>query len=384
MAEEKKRHISNISGYKFGLRLKLTFFTGILVMGVVLLVSIPLGRNMIKTQEESLVTGLEVKTKVLLESIASGARIYLPSKNVLELGFLPEQSRAMEEALSATVTGFGAAGTQDSISYVWATNDGNILDKINTPEYEAGESVMTDELSGKLEVLREELNLAAEESVGDLSSAINDLTREGIGLVQGVQTELARKRLQDIQNVARNLEEQLNQKLNEISQSSIGSWPVYPEEKFDRDVTDYIFYKPVLYRAGESSSYVQGIVRVEISTASALETLSITIRTLVFTTAVVALLAIAIGIGGALILASVIVSPLIKLVSHVEKISATAKNIRSNCCNLDNFFIIFINLPLSSFIIQKTILKKKRNSFLLHYIQMKMIIFDLHDRCKIR
>lgn len=323
MAEEKKRHISNISGYKFGLRLKLTFFTGILVMGVVLLVSIPLGRNMIKTQEESLVTGLEVKTKVLLESIASGARIYLPSKNVLELGFLPEQSRAMEEALSATVTGFGAAGTEDSISYVWATNDENILDKINTPEYEAGESVMTDELSGKLEVLRKELNLAAEESVGDLSSAINDLTREGIGLVQGVQTELARKRLQDIQNVARNLEEQLNQKLNEISQSSIGSWPVYPEEKFDRDVTDYIFYKPVLYRAGESSSYVQGIVRVEISTASALETLSITIRTLVFTTAVVALLAIAIGIGGALILASVIVSPLIKLVSHVEKISAT-------------------------------------------------------------
>ena len=68
---------------------------------------------------------------------------------------------------------------------------------------------------------------------------------------------------------------------------------------------------------------MQGIVRVEISTASALETLSITIRTLVFTTAVVALLAIAIGIGGALILASVIVSPLIKLVSHVEKISAT-------------------------------------------------------------
>ena len=62
---------------------------------------------------------------------------------------------------------------------------------------------------------------------------------------------------------------------------------------------------------------------MEISTASALETLSITIRTLVFTTAVVALLAIAIGIGGALILASVIVSPLIKLVSHVEKISAT-------------------------------------------------------------
>lgn len=323
MTEEKKRRISNIPGYKFGLRLKLTFFTGILVMGVVLLVSIPLGRNMVKTQEESLVTGLEVKTKVLLESIASGARIYLPSKNVLELGFLPEQSRAMEEALSATITGFGATGTENTVSYVWATNDENILDKIDGPEYEAGESLMTDELSGKLETLREELNLAAEKSVGDLSSGINDLTREGIELVQGTQTELTRKRLQDIQTVARNLEEQLNQKLNEISQASIGSWPEYPDQKFDRNVTDYTFYKPVLYRSGDSSSYVQGIVRVEISTESALETLSITIKTLILTTVVVALIAIAIGIGGALILASVIVSPLVKLASHVEKISAT-------------------------------------------------------------
>lgn len=323
MTEKKKGRVPNIPGYKFGLRLKLTFFTGILVMGVVLLVSLPLCRNMIRAQEESLVAGLEVKTKVLLESIASGARIYLPSKNVLELGFLPEQSRAMEEAICATVTGFGAAGSQNSISYVWATNDENILDKIDTPEYEAGESLMTDELSGKLEILRKELNLSAEKSVGDLSSGINDLTREGIELVQGVQTDLTRKRLLDIQSVARNLEEQLNLKLNGISQASIGSWPEYPEQKFDRNVTNYIFYKPVLYRTGESSSYVQGIVRVEISTESALETLSVTIKTLVFTTVIVALIAIAIGIGGALVLASVIVSPLVKLASHVEKISAT-------------------------------------------------------------
>lgn len=323
MNAEKKHKVSNIPGYRFSLKLKLTFFTGILVMAVVLLVSIPLGRNMIRTQEESLVKGLEVKTTVLLESIASGARIYLPSKNVLELGFLPEQSRAMEEALYATITGFGSQEAEKNISHVWATNDTDILDKINTGEYEAGVSVITDELSVELENLRKELDSKAEKSVGALASGINDLTREGIEIVQETQTQITRKRLQDIQTVTRNLEEQLNLKLNDLSRLSTGAWPEYPQKRFDKNITEYIFYKPILYRTGDTDSYVQGIVRIGISTRGAIAALSVTIKNLIFTTLIVALIAIAIGIGGALILASVIVSPIIKLVSHVEKIGAT-------------------------------------------------------------
>lgn len=80
-------------------------FTMTLIISVILTLALPLGFRFSETQERLLAEGLASNTQVLLESLSSGAKAYLPSKNVLELGFLPSQVSALKEASFATITG---------------------------------------------------------------------------------------------------------------------------------------------------------------------------------------------------------------------------------------------------------------------------------------
>ena len=107
-------------------------FTTTLVISVVLLVSIPIGLRFSENQERTLAQGLESRVQVLLESLASGARAYLPSRNLLELGFLPAQMSALTEARYATITGNHSAGSVTGVDFVWATNDPEIAQWIDT------------------------------------------------------------------------------------------------------------------------------------------------------------------------------------------------------------------------------------------------------------
>ena len=63
---------------------------------------------MIQNQEQTLATGLQDRVNVLLESISSGVKAYMPSQNVLELSFLPSQTSAINEANYATILGFSS------------------------------------------------------------------------------------------------------------------------------------------------------------------------------------------------------------------------------------------------------------------------------------
>ena len=80
-------------------------FTVILVMMVVSLVSIPLGVFTNSIQEKTLASGLEERVNVLLESLSSGVKAYLPLENILELSNLPAQTSALPEAMYATISG---------------------------------------------------------------------------------------------------------------------------------------------------------------------------------------------------------------------------------------------------------------------------------------
>ena len=57
-----------------GLRVKFTFFIVLLVVSVVVLVAIPLGRNVLRRQEQILVSGLEERVALLVEGLVTGAR----------------------------------------------------------------------------------------------------------------------------------------------------------------------------------------------------------------------------------------------------------------------------------------------------------------------
>ncbi len=322
MPSERKRRAAALRQKGLGLRFKLAFFTTTLVISVVLIVSIPLGVRFSANQERMLARGLESRVNVLLESLSSGARAYLPSQNLLELGFLPSQMSALDEATYATITGVGAGGGVAGIDFVWASNDPDLLSRIDTERLEPGLSALSggenDEINSRIAVLNSE----AEQAVGELSKGIVALTQEGRSLALKVDADSVRRR-DEIQVITRQLEERLATELSRLSVKGAGSWPEYDPDALSRGNTRYVFYKPVLYRSGTSSNYVNGTVRVGVSTDSLLAAMDQDRKALVQTTAYIALFAVLMGVIGALILASIIISPVRKLASHVAMIRDT-------------------------------------------------------------
>jgi len=322
MPSERKKRSASLRKKGLGLRFKLAFFTGTLVISVVLIVSIPLGLQFSANQERTLAAGLESRVKVLLDSLSSGARAYLPSQNILELGFLPDQISALSEAKSATITGFSADSSMTGVDFVWATNDAEINSRIDTTALVLGKSRLERPENEEIRIKIEALDQEAAASVSEMSEGITTLTQEGIKLALNTD-ELSVQRRDEIQTITRQLEEKLNTELSRLSSSGTGSWPLYDTGKISREITDYVFYKPVLFRQGSDTHYVRGTVRVEISTRSLLETVDRDREVLVRTTAYIALVAVLIGIVGALLLASIIISPVRKLASHVAMIRDT-------------------------------------------------------------
>jgi hypothetical protein len=321
MPSEKKKNIFKIKRRGISLRVKLASFTVGLVLVVVIMVSAPLYFMMTWTQQETLFQGLWNRSAVLLEGLASSARAYLPSRNLLELGFLPAQSAAVPEALYVTITGYNSGATVFD-DHVWTTNDPDILAKIDTAELQPGVSRLSDALSPRLAEISRELNDQARLQVGDLSRSISGLNQEGASLALMSDTA-SRRRLEDIQVSSRSLETRLTAQLTEIARE-IGSEP-----SFSLDISGhsknqrYILFKPVLYRQGDEDYYFRGLVRLEVSTGPILDQIAEGQWQLLRIILLVALVALGLGALGALALSGVIIRPILRLVSHVEQIRDT-------------------------------------------------------------
>jgi serine phosphatase RsbU (regulator of sigma subunit)/BMFP domain-containing protein YqiC len=321
MPSEKKKRLIKIRKRGSGLRLKLASFTIVLVLLVVVMVSAPLYLMMTRTQQETLLQGLWDRSTVLLEGLASSARAYLPSGVVLELGFLPAQSAAIPESHYVTITGYSTGSTIYN-DHVWATNDPDILSKVDTAELVPGVSRLTDVISPRLEGIGRELNEQARAEVGDISRTITELTREGVSIATRID-QASRQRLADIQVTTQALEARLTESLSAIARQ-IGSEPAFSTETLARDGNDtYIFFKPVMYRQGSDDNYFRGLIRMEVSINSIAASIAEGQRNLLWVILIVALTALAIGTIGALVFSSLIIRPIRKLVGHVERIRDT-------------------------------------------------------------
>jgi len=323
MPMEKKQKVVRIQRKRLGLSVKLTAFTAALILIVVIMISTPVYLRMLETQRETMLRGLYDRSKLLLEGIASGARAQMPrgSGGMLELGFLPNQSEAMPEANYATITGYGTGSIYND--HVMATNDPDILSKIDTGEYRPGVSRITDALTPLYEELSEKLNSEAREKVSELSKSILELTQEGTSLALRTDAEGIR-RLNDIQVTLNSLQVRLTEILSEISGDDIGSFPQF---SFEGELKDkerkYIFFKPIMFRQGSEENYFRGLVRLEVSLDSIIDEISQEQRGLLYIIGRWALIALAIGVVGALILSSLIIRPIRKLVRHIEIIRDT-------------------------------------------------------------
>jgi serine phosphatase RsbU (regulator of sigma subunit) len=321
MPSEKKKNAAKIRRWGTSLRLKLASFTIVLVLIVVVMVSAPLYFMMTRTQEETLLRSLRNRSTVLLEGLASSARAYLPSQDLLELGLLPAQSAAVPEARYVTITGSNS-GTAQFDDHVWTTNDPDILSKIDTEEIQPGISRLSDALSPRLAELSKELNQEARRQAGTLARSISELNREESSLAL-MPDPASRQRLEDIQVTSRSLETRLAAQLVEIAQE-IGSEPAFSLD-FSGQPADrrYILFKPVLYHQRDEDYYFRGLIRLEVSTEPILAQIVEGQRQLLQIILLVALAALSLGILGALALSSVIIRPILRLVGYVEQIRDT-------------------------------------------------------------
>ena len=326
MPAEKKKRLARIKKQGMGLRLKLSSFTIALVLIVVIMVSAPLYVIMTQTRRQSLVQGLWDRSTVLLEGLATSARAYLPLRSILELGLLPGQMNSVPEARYITITGYNPEATVFD-DQVWATNDPDILKKIDTAEFLPGVSRISDIITPNLQSMANELNNRARNEVGSIAESIISLTQEGQSLALRTDADSIR-RLEDIQIQLRTLQSRLNERLSEISMT-IFSEPEYSMDNFVvPEDGRFIFYKPVMYRQGSEDVYFRGLVRLEVSVDSILDEITAGQKTLIGVILIVALAALAIGALGALLVATLIIRPIRRLVRHVEIIRDTEDKAR--------------------------------------------------------
>ena len=359
-----------------GLRLKFTLALLSLILAVILLISLFLGNYMLNTQKQNLSEGLYEKSSLLLETLATSARTYLPTQNRLELGLLPGTIRAMDEALSTTITGQGA-NDPDGFDYIWSSNNSDINlyqtfpekvddNNIRFPEgwsdseisdfedlYKQGESYnfadfseedrhkifdvlensnliaeietgisrITDPVTPAVEKLKEEINERAVELIGDQNKQLGQLSQDAVRLaLRGDRASL--EELSMIQETISRIEREINDKLSTVS-NVVQTYPEFATETLNRDRLVYTFYKPILYRNQGRENYFRGIVRLDVSIESILDGIVETQSNIVRITVIISLLALGGGLAGALLLAQTMINPIRRLVAGVERVRDT-------------------------------------------------------------
>ena len=361
----------------FSLRLKFILAILTLILFVTLTISISLGQFMINTQQTNLSEGLYQRSALLLETLANGARTYLPTQNRLELGLLPGQISAMEDARNTTISGIGINHPAE-FDYIWASNDPGVnedqlfpaevrkqdLDKpedmdeerfeelLNSyairegyydfslpletdrsdlygiltvsnllTDFEPGETRIKDVISDEVMLLQQEINKNAIELVGDQNVQLDQLSEDAVRLaLKGDRQSLEDLRI--IQETISRIETEINDKLKSVS-NVVKTYPEFTVENINPSQKTFIFYKPVVYRNKGINTYFRGIIRLEVSIENILNEIISIQQNIIRITVTISLIAIFTGFLGAILLAQTMINPIRKLVRAVEIVRDT-------------------------------------------------------------
>ncbi len=317
-----EKQVKRLKTKGLSLRIKFAALSTVQVILIILMLSITLSYYMIQTQGGILADGLLQRVKVLLSSISSGAEKALPLELTTDLGILLDQKSAMEEAESITITAISKLGAGQAPSdkeYVWASNDPEINKKIDTGQYVTGVSILDDKgVSALVPGLAKRINATATEQVSALAEELKTLINESQSLISRTD-EKSRQRYAELTSAVEVKGRTLSEKLAAIS-SVVESYP-----SFDIDSLKpvYTFFKPIVYRLAGDDLYFRGVVRLTVSTDKIVETIARSQNELIVRIAIISLVAIAVGILGAILLASITIRPIKKLALGVAKIRDT-------------------------------------------------------------
>ncbi len=340
---ERKERMKAMKRRGVGLRVKFALFTILLVISIVLIVAFPLGITMTGTQERILAQGLKEQTDVLLESLRAGAENYLPDavkpdsiEARLQLSRLPRQRSGVDASRFVIITGGaekvvteeGAIFQPEGTNYVWAHDDPDISEKIDTVEFIRGASRIEDPISKLVPAIASEIDQRARALVGDLPAQLQQLVDERSVIFDKIDNDIVNvtekdyARFSELGTEIPKLQQQLLTKLEELNTGSY-VYPEYDPERLSRENTDYVFFKPIVYAITGEDLYFRGLVRVGITTEPIIRQINAERTRIVITTGVISLIAIGIGVIGALILSSIIIIPIRRLVQGVEVIRDT-------------------------------------------------------------
>ncbi|CAD7842627.1 Serine phosphatase RsbU, regulator of sigma subunit [Olavius algarvensis spirochete endosymbiont] len=124
-----------------GLQAKFSFAFTLMVLLTILMIAVVLGAVWVSMERDTLAEGLENESHLLTETLSSSAETSILTADRGSLLLLPDRIDALPDALWTTVTGprgeignNGLRATSDGYDYIWATNDPNILNKLEIPK----------------------------------------------------------------------------------------------------------------------------------------------------------------------------------------------------------------------------------------------------------
>jgi hypothetical protein len=304
------------------LRLKFTMLTMVLVLITVLMVSVPLSLYMVNTQRKNLAEGLANKAEVLLGSVAAGGesilRLSAEDISTLELNLLLRQTSAMNEARYATILGKGATDA-DRFDYLWATTDSELDRDREAQGLDWGEYAVEDLLSPGLRALEQEVDTQGNEAIGALVEEYYRYIDEQLAMLLR-QDEASALRAEELSGITQELDGRISDELSRIGLANTRSYPAFDVLRLE---PFYTFYRPVLYRERGKSSFYHGVVRLNVSTETIRAEIVSSRRNLMIRTAMIALVAAGLGLVGAIIMASITITPIRKLARGVAVIRDT-------------------------------------------------------------
>lgn len=304
-----------------GLSLQIKFIISILTLAtlIILMLSLTLGFFITENSQRNLGSGLLQRTTVLLDSLATSARNTLPDEFVRDLALIPSQRLAMSDALSVTITG-GKRGGGGGTQYVWASDDPD-LPRLISGDFVPGESLIQDEALEPMHQMEQSLNAEAAQELDGLNRRLAELNAQSQALLfrQDAEAERLRRLLGD---ELERVNAQIQEVLRRLGQG-IGSVPPFDPTQLSEATPTYLFYKPVLYIVPGDTTYVHGFVRLKVSVATILAEIQNARTQLIQLTGLIALAAVALGLLGSFILATITVRPINTLVKAVAKIRDT-------------------------------------------------------------
>lgn len=336
--QERKKRMLELKKKGMGLRFKFTLLMVILVTLIVLIVSIPLGLIMVKRQQVSLTDGLQSSANILLGALASGAttQFKLENQGLGAIRDLPQLRATMKEATYATITGRSFTDTErtsfnikpsvsgpgDGKDYVWASDQKKYVDELNAGTFMPAKENMDDVLAKLITALQKRIE---DDAAAKLANDVNEYRT-----LNGQYKNLLARTDAASQAQAKGLLDPINKKLLDIDAKARDLYSTAATTEplaAGKLRPTYLFYEPVIFYNAAANladgAFFQGMIRVEVRTDDISKKISEAYGAILGIAGPIALAAIALGILGAIIMASITVTPIRRLARGVAIIRDT-------------------------------------------------------------